>query len=80
MKSGPGEVKLLMGFEEDTAGAAEAQPARPGTVLVLPSEAEVEQHESTHLPCRSLGRVLAACRSSTRTACSWVRMERLSPF
>ena len=50
MQSAPGEVKKLMGFEQDAAGAAEAQPARPGIVLVSPSEAEVEQHESTHLP------------------------------
>ena len=39
-----------MGFEQDTARAAEAQPARPGIVLVLPSEAEAEQHELTLLP------------------------------
>ena len=39
MKSG---VKVLMGFEQDTADAAEAQPARPENVPVLPSEAEVE--------------------------------------
>ena len=31
-----------MGFEQDTAGATEAQSARPGIALVLPSEAEVE--------------------------------------
>ena len=53
MQCGPGKVKVLMGFEQDTAGAAEAQHARPGIVLVLPSEAEVEQHEFTHLPFRS---------------------------
>ena len=53
MQSGPGEVKVLMGFEQDAAGAAEARPARPGIVLVLPSETEVEQHELTHLPFRS---------------------------
>ena len=52
-QSGSGEVKVLMGFEQDAAGTAEAQPARPGIVLVLPSEAEVEQHEFTHLPFRS---------------------------
>ena len=34
MQSGPVEVKVLMGFEQDTAGASEAQPARPGNVLV----------------------------------------------
>ena len=39
-QSGPGEVKVLMGFEQDAAGTAEAQPARPGMVPVLPSEAE----------------------------------------
>ena len=43
---------MLMGFEQDAAGAAEARPARPGIVLVFPSEAEVEQHELTHLPFR----------------------------
>ena len=53
MQSGPGEVKVLMGFEQDGAGAAEAQPARSGIVPVLPSEAEVEQHELTHLAFRS---------------------------
>ena len=53
MQSGPGEVEVLMGFEQDTAGAAEAQPARPGIVPVFPSEAEVDQHELTHLPFRS---------------------------
>ena len=40
MKSGPGEVKMLLDFEQDTAGAAEAQSSRPGIVPVLPSEAE----------------------------------------
>ena len=53
MQSGPSEVKVLMGFEQDTTGAAKAQPTRPGIVPVLPSEAEVEQHELTHLPFRS---------------------------
>ena len=53
MQSGPGEVKVLMGFQRDVADTAEAQPARPGIVPVLPSEAEVEQHELTHLPFRS---------------------------
>ena len=52
MQSGPGEVKVLMGFEQDAAGTAEAQPARPGIVPVLPSEAEVEQHELAPLPFR----------------------------
>ena len=53
MKSETGGVKVLMGFEQDTADAAEVQPARPGSVPVLPSEAEVEQHELTHLPFRN---------------------------
>ena len=44
MRSGPGEVEVLMGFEQDTAGAVEP---------VLPSEAEVDEHELTHLPSRS---------------------------
>ena len=48
-----GEVKVSMVFEQDAAGIAEAQPARLGIVPVLPSEAEVEQHELTHLPFRS---------------------------
>ena len=52
-RSGLGEVKVSMGFEQDAAGTAEAQPARLGIVLVLPSESEVEQHEFTHLPFRS---------------------------
>ena len=46
-------VKGLMGFVSDTARDAEAQPARPGCVPVLPSEAEVEQHELTHLLFRN---------------------------
>ena len=53
MQSGPGEVKVLKGFEQDTAGAVEAQPARPVIVPVLPSKAEVEQHELILLPFRS---------------------------
>ena len=39
-----------MGFEHESAGGAEAQLATPGDVPVLPSETEVEQHESAHLP------------------------------
>ena len=82
----------MMGYEQDTADAAETQPARPGHVPVLPSEAEVEQHELTHLPFRNWCRqcvtcprvkkvhtmsgVLVACRSSPQTKRSWVRMER----
>ena len=42
-----------MGFDQDIAGSAEAQPAKLGIVPVLPSEAEVEQHELTHVPFRS---------------------------
>ena len=53
MQTGPGAAKVLMGFEQDTAGVAEAQPAETGIVPVLPSEAEVEQHELTHWPLRS---------------------------
>ena len=53
MKSETGGVEVLMGHEEDTADAAETQPARPGKMLVLPSEAAVEQHELTHLPFRN---------------------------
>ena len=52
-KSETCEVKVLIGFERDAAGASEAQPARPANVPVLPSEAEVERHELTHLPFRS---------------------------
>ena len=50
---GTAGAKMLMGFMQDTAGAAEAQPARLGNVLALPSESEVEQHELTHLPFRN---------------------------
>ena len=53
MKSETGGVNMLMGFEQDTADAAGTQPARPGNVPVLPSEAEVEQHELTHLQFRN---------------------------
>ena len=35
MKSETGGVKVLMGFEQDTADAAEAQPARPRNVPKL---------------------------------------------
>ena len=74
MQSGPGEVKVLMVFEQDAAGAAEAQPARPGIVPVLPSEADVEQHrveagaDIAYVPktrrAHAMSRVPAACRSS----------------
>ena len=43
----------VLGFEQDTAAAAEAQPARLGNVPVLPGAAEVEQHTLTHLPFRN---------------------------
>ena len=49
-----------MGFEQNTAGAAEALPERPGNVLAMPSEAEVEQHELTQMPFRDW------CRHSVR--------------
>ena len=52
MRSETGDVKVLMVFEQNTSDAAEGQRARPGNVPVLPSEAEVEQHELTHLPFR----------------------------
>ena len=52
-QAGSGEIKVLMGFEQDAAGVAEAQAARPGIVRVLPSEAEVKQHELRHLLFRS---------------------------
>ena len=39
----------LVGCEQDTAGAAEAQRVSTGHAPVLPSESEVEQHELTHL-------------------------------
>ena len=45
MKSKTGGVKVLMGFEQDTADAAAAQPARLGNVPVLTSE--------PHLPFRN---------------------------
>ena len=95
MQPGSGEAKVLMGFEQDAAVAAEAQPARLGIVPVLPSEAEVEQHELTlcrfeagadiaYVPkarrAHTMSRVLVACRNSPQTTCSWVRMERQSPF
>ena len=62
VQTGPGEVKVLMGFEQDAAGDAEAQPPRPEIVPVLPSEAEVEQHELTHLPFRSCCRHCARAK------------------
>ena len=51
---------MFMGFEQDTADAAEAQPARPGHVPVLPSEAKLEHHELTQFPFRNW------CRHSVR--------------
>ena len=60
-KSGTGGVKMFMGFEQDTTDVAKAQLARSGIVPVLPSEAEVEQHEFTHLPFRSWRRALRTC-------------------
>ena len=82
MNSGPGEVKVLMGFEQDTAGAAEAQPARLAIVPVLPSESEAGA-DIAYVPrarrVYPMSRVLAACRRSPQTTCSWVRMERQSP-
>ena len=39
---------MLLCFEHESAGLAEAQPATLGTVLVLASESEVEQHKLTH--------------------------------
>ena len=43
-----------------------AQSAKLGNVLVLPSEAEVEEHELTHLPFRNWCRhcVRAKCKES----------------
>ena len=41
-----------MEFEQDGAGADWAQPAKPGNVLMLPSEAEVKQHRADAL-CHS---------------------------
>ena len=52
MKSETDKVKVSMGFDKNTADAAEAQRARPGCVPVLPSEAGMEQHVLTHLPFR----------------------------
>ena len=43
---------MLMVFGDESAEPAEAQPAAPETVPVLPSESEVEEHELTHLPLR----------------------------
>ena len=42
-KSETGGVIVLMGLEQHTAGASEAQHERPGNVLVLPIEVEVER-------------------------------------
>ena len=53
MKSETGGVKVLMGLGQDTADAAEAQPARPGNVPILPSGADVKQHELAHSPFRN---------------------------
>ena len=53
LKPGSNGIKMLPNFKQDSAGADEAQLAKLGNVLVLPSEAEVEQHELTHLPFRS---------------------------
>ena len=80
---GTAGAKMLMGFMQDTAGA-EAQPARLGNVLALPSESEVEQHELTHLPFRNWCRhcVRAKGKESPHHEASLgrrVRMERQTP-
>ena len=69
---------MLMSVEQDTADAAQAQPATPRTVPVLPSEAEVEQHELTHLPFQNWCRVPRVKKSLHHG--SWVKMERRLPF
>ena len=51
--TGTGGAKMLMGFEQESVGTAEAQLATRGTVPGLPRESNVEQHELTHLPFRS---------------------------
>ena len=61
-KTETGGVKVLMGFEQDTADAAEVQPARPGSVPVLPSEAEVEQHELTAFTDSKLVQTSRTCQ------------------
>ena len=62
MKSETGGVKVLMGFEQDTADVAEAQPARPGTVPVMPGEAEVEQYELIAFTVAKLVQTLRTCQ------------------
>ena len=56
---------MLRGFEQESAGLSEAQLATPGTVLIPPSETEVEQ-QATRID------TTYHCRSSPQTTSSWV--------
>ena len=47
-----GLTKMLIVLGLESAEPAEAPPAAPETVPVLPSESEVQEHELTHLPLR----------------------------
>ena len=83
---------MLMVFEQETAGPAEAQPATLGNVLVFADGTEVDQHELTHLPfrcwchdcVRSKGKESPHNESSPggrvegspQITCSWAKMER----
>ena len=70
-------VKVLMGFEQDAEDGTEGQDARSGIIPVLPSDAEVDQHELTHLPSRSWCRhcVRAKGKESTPQRKSGRRVE-----
>ena len=64
-KSGKSGVKILMAI--DTEDAAEAQLAKSRMVPVLPCEAEVDQHELTHLPFRNWCRHCVRAQSTEPT-------------
>ena len=51
--AGTGGTKMLMGFEQESAGLAEAQLATPGKIVCLSIETEVEPHGLSHLSLRS---------------------------
>ena len=65
LKPRSNDIKMLTGFEQDSPGADEAQPAKPGNVLVLPSEAEVEQHASA---VQKLVQTLCTCKEQGESA------------
>ena len=89
MKSETDGVKSLMVFAQDTADAAEAQPARPGNVPVLPREVTSGTRSwcrhCMHVPSEKKAHTMSVeswrrCRSSPQNIWSCARLERQSSF